>query len=163
MHHFAEIEQFYAQDIHTLEPLQRMVQYFGIALMTGKKEPIHILDDYNFNRAVFPEIISISEVISLHEVEPGYMSADGSFELQQLIKEFEYARLCRNDPQNAPLYHNLVQKAGTGGGNGCSNVLNGVLNAILKLPKSVFPATIRPPKSSCRCLTTPSILLNYRC
>lgn len=139
MNNFAEMEQFYVQDIHDLEPLQRMVQYFGMALMAGKKEPIHILDDYNFSRAVFPEIFNIADVISLHQVEPGYMSADGSLELHQLIKEIEYARLCRNDPQNATLYHRLVQKAGVGGGNGCSNVLNGVLHSILKLPKAIFP------------------------
>ena len=146
MYKFAEMEQYYSQDIHDLETYQRLQQYFGIAFMANRKEPIHMLDHMNFSRTVFPEIFKMAEVIRLHEIEPGYMSPDGSYELHQLIKEIEYARLCRNDPQNATLYHRLVQKAEVGGGNGCSNVINGVLNSILKLPKAIFPRSNAAPE-----------------
>jgi aspartate/methionine/tyrosine aminotransferase len=124
---------YYHQDTKHLEMYQRLIQYWS--MIFSHKENIHVLDNMNFNISIFPQIFEIDELISLHQIEPGYMSPDGHIELHELIREVEYTRLRKHHPERQSSMRRLIQEAGIGLGNGCSNVMNAVLNSILKLSK----------------------------
>jgi aspartate/methionine/tyrosine aminotransferase len=131
------MEQYYYRATERLEMYQRLIQYWS--MIFSRKENIFVLDNMNFNISIFPQIFEPAELFAFHQIEPGYMSPDGYTELNDLIRELEYARLVKSDPTKAAFFGRLVQEAGVGCGNGCSNVMNAVLNSILKLPEEDFP------------------------
>ncbi|EPY11135.1 aminotransferase class I/II-fold pyridoxal phosphate-dependent enzyme [Paenibacillus alvei] len=122
---------YYKDKFENLEMYQRLIQYWSI--LFDRRESMNILDNMNFNVHLFPEIFTMDEISALHQIEPGYTSPDGYTEMNALIRRLELARLLQNAPQRAEISHRLVEQAGIGCGNGCTNVMNGVINSILKL------------------------------
>jgi hypothetical protein len=91
-----------------------------------------ILDHMNFSKAIFPEAVSVDRLLSVLDLEPGYLSPDCSIELRDAVLAFEQARLRMSgcaDPNATADYFLGVD---VGIGNGCTNVVNGLLNAILE-------------------------------
>ncbi|MGB0386333.1 MAG: aminotransferase class I/II-fold pyridoxal phosphate-dependent enzyme [Ardenticatenaceae bacterium] len=140
------MEEYSYSDIQQLNMYQRLSLYFGTTFLLSQKLPIYLLDNANFTISVFPEIFSLTDVSKLHPIQPGYSTPDGVHELNLLIREVEYARLCKNAPERADTFRQLVDEAGVGCGNGCSNVINAVLNSILQLPTSIFPRNNLAPE-----------------
>lgn len=124
---------YYQQKNEHLEMYQRLIQYWS--MIFSRKENISVLDNMNFNISIFSQILKPEELSAFHQIEPGYTSPDGYTELNDIIRQVEYARLLKNDPSKADFFCQLVQTAGVGCGNGCTNVMNAVLNSVLKLSK----------------------------
>ena len=134
---------YYQKGFSTLEMYQMLIQYWNI--MFSRRNELYILDNMNFSRKVFPEIITIAELQALHEIEPGYISPDGFVEAHETIRHIERVRLLQNSLHNIDTIDKLVQQAGIGCGNGCSNVMNAILYAILKrFKESATPITGKP-------------------
>jgi len=134
---------YYNQDIKDLEMYQRLIQYWNIIF--DRREKIQVLDNMNFNRNIFPEIIKINELLYLNQIEPGYTSPDGYNEMNQLIRELERSRLLKNT-KNKKNVTNIVNNAGIGCGNGCTNVMNAVINSILKFTSQKFKNNNKIPE-----------------
>lgn len=134
---------YYNRPPQKLEMYQRLIQYWGMTFGCGEKR--YVLDNMNFNISIFPEIFSATEINLLHRIEPGYTSPDGWVELSLLIKELEIVRLAKNNPGQAAEIRKIIRDAGVGCGNGCTNVMNGVIRSIVKLSADRFANTnIKP-------------------
>ncbi|WP_025028676.1 aminotransferase class I/II-fold pyridoxal phosphate-dependent enzyme [Caldalkalibacillus mannanilyticus] len=122
---------YYQQDMEKLEMYQRLIQYWS--MIFDRRENIHVLDNMNFNINLFPEIFTMQDIASFHPIEPGYTSPDGYTELNELVRSLEYARLVKQAPERKETIQAMVSQAGVGCGNGCTNVMNGVIHSILKV------------------------------
>ncbi|MDQ0416181.1 aspartate/methionine/tyrosine aminotransferase [Croceifilum oryzae] len=127
------LNAYYNQDIEKLEMYQRLIQYWS--MMFDREKKIDVLDNMNFNNQLFPEIFTMKEIADFHPIEPGYTSPDGYTEMHNLIRALEYARLIKQEPHREEIAKSLVSRAGIGCGNGCTNVMNGVINSILKVKR----------------------------
>ncbi|MCP5050003.1 MAG: aminotransferase class I/II-fold pyridoxal phosphate-dependent enzyme [bacterium] len=135
---------YYNQQPDKLKRYQRLIQYWSMTF--GRGEQLHVLDNMNFNISIFPEIISFREIDSLHRLEPGYTSPDGDAELGRLIRELEFARLVKDNPDGADGIRDMVEKAGIGCGNGCTNVMYGVLNSVASFFERKYPNRAERPE-----------------
>lgn len=127
---------YYNNNFDELEMYQKLIQYWSFIF--DRRNDIHVLDNMNFNISLYPEIISMNDLMNFHQVEPGYTSPDGYTELNQVIRELEYARLEKWRPDQQELYRKFADQAGLGCGNGCTNVMSGVLHSILNVEKERF-------------------------
>lgn len=122
---------YYKQELDKLEMYQRLIQYWS--MIFDKRNCVNVLDNMNFNISVFSEVIRGQELEKFHKIEPGYTSPDGFTELNTLIRDFEYERLNKGVGHgNNNKIRKLVDEAGIGCGNGCTNVMNAVINSIIK-------------------------------
>ncbi len=107
---------------------QRLIQYFtSVAESNGQ-----YLDLINFNRTLYPEVISLQESEMLFEPEHGYGCPDGSTELADLIREYEKARARRyNHAIGVKVYdYSHFDWMGVGIGAGTTGVVNCLIPAI---------------------------------
>ena len=126
-----EYFRYYNKNDEALDMYQRLIQYWNIIF--DRKNSLNILDNMNFSKNVFDDILKISELNELSEIEPGYASPDSSSELSALIKSLETVRLIKaKDKRDRTSIEEFFEKCGVGCGNGCSNVMNGLLNSIYK-------------------------------
>lgn len=122
---------YYSEDFNKLEIYQRLIEYWSMIFV--KRSEFYVLDNMNFKESLFKEVITDYELLEFHKLEPGYTSPDGYSEMNQLIRDLEFARIMKcNGGYSYSLYKNLVHKAGIGCGHGCTNVMNAVLNSIIK-------------------------------
>jgi aspartate/methionine/tyrosine aminotransferase len=70
---------------------ERLIQYFSVVSQAGGTQ----LDLVNFNRDVYPEVVSLAESEALFTPEHGYGCPDGSAEMEGVIRAHERARLRR--------------------------------------------------------------------
>ena len=139
-----EFNPYYSKKIKNPEMYQKLIQYWSI--MFDKSLKAKPLDHMNFNMDIFPPPITLTEIEKIVKFEPGYASPDGSVELESLIKDLELARLNYVSPKRNRKNKELVKKAGIGAANGCTNVMNGLLNSIPKLSKTNFPRQSSQPE-----------------
>ncbi len=135
---------YYKKNIGQLEVYQKLIQYWS--MIFDKREEIYVLDNMNFNLSLFPEIITFNELSSFHSIEPGYTSPDGYTEMNMIIRDLEYQRLLVNNPEVGHQLKELITKAGVGCGNGCTNVMNAVVNSIIKLNQQESAKQIIDPE-----------------
>lgn len=135
---------YYSKNIEDLEMYQRLIQYWSIMFDESLKATA--MDHMNFDVDIFPPAITLTEIEKIVQFEPGYASPDGVVELGPLIRNLELTRLNHVDPKNKIKNKKLVDKAGLGAGHGCTNVMNGLLNSIPKLPKKIFPRQCDQPE-----------------
>ncbi len=131
-------------DLQRTDAYQRMIQYWGVVF--GRRNALAPLDCINFSLGHFPEVLRVSDVAAIHPLESGYASPDGGPELGALIRYFEYARLQRHSPHRERVNRALVEGAGVGCGAGTTGSIMGVMNAIARLPKGVFPRANDAPE-----------------
>lgn len=123
---------YYAQKTENLDLYQRLIQYWTLTF--DKSADVQVLDHMNFHSKVFPPAITLSEIEKATTFEAGYASPDGSIEVEPVIKYLELARLNKFRPAKPDVNKRVIDEAGVGAGNGTTNAMNGVLNAILRLP-----------------------------
>lgn len=131
-------------DLTRLDAYQRMIQYWGV--MFDRRNGLAPLDCMNFSLGHFPEVLRVADVAAIHALESGYASPDGGPELGALIRYVEFARLQRHSPHRERVNRALVEAAGLGCGTGTTGAIMGVMNAIARLPKSVFPRANDAPE-----------------
>ena len=125
---------YYKEELDKLEMYQRLIQYWS--MIFDRRNCVDVLDNMNFNISIFPEIISSEEMEAFHKIEPGYTSPDGFTELNVLIRDLEYARLTTGgNVAKSKKIRRFVNEAGIGCGNGCTNVMNAIVNSIIKFRK----------------------------
>jgi aspartate/methionine/tyrosine aminotransferase len=132
------------RDLQHMDAYQRMIQYWGV--MFDRRNGLAPLDCMNFSLGHFPEVLRVSDVAAIHALESGYASPDGGPELGALIRYVEYARLQRHSPHRERVNRALVEGAGVGCGAGTTGAIMGVMNAIARLPKRVFPRANDAPE-----------------
>lgn len=105
---------------------QRLIQYFGIVTEAGGE----YLDLINFNRGIFPEVISLSESELLFRPEHGYSCPDGSAEVADLVRRFETARARRFLGGQRVVAGSVPKGMAVGIGAGATGVMNCLVPAI---------------------------------
>ncbi|MDJ0724901.1 MAG: aminotransferase class I/II-fold pyridoxal phosphate-dependent enzyme [Prochloraceae cyanobacterium] len=90
------------------------------------------MDNVNYSAEVFPEVLSVPKLVSIFSPEPGYHSPDGSLEADSIVRRLEAARLQKAGLSEREAW-NRVFTAGVGLGNGCSNVICGLLRSMSEL------------------------------
>ena len=123
---------------------QRLIQYWSV--MFDPENNAIPIDHMNFDVKIYPPAITLTEIEQIIEFEPGYASPDGYIELGPLIRLLELTRLNRLNPHLKKRNERLVERAGLGAAHGCTNVMNGLLNSIPKLPKKIFPRQNKHPE-----------------
>lgn len=129
-----DVYLYYNRKFDELEMYQRLIQYWSMTF--GCEEEIHILDNMNFNISIFPPVVTATEIDLLQKVEPGYTSPDGYAEMNRLIRQLEYTRLVKQEPGRIATISRIVKEAGIGCGNGCTNVMNGILHTVSQLARA---------------------------
>ena len=127
-----------------MDPYPRMIQYRGV--MLDRRNGLAPLDCMNVSLRHFPEVLRVSDVAAIHRLESGYASPDGAPELGALIRYGDYARLQRHSPHRERVNRALVEGAGLGCGAGTTGAVTSVMNAIARLPRSVFPRANDAPE-----------------
>ncbi len=110
----------------TLNLYQRLIQYFSIVTEAGGE----YLDLINFNRGIFPEVISLNESELLFRPEHGYSCPDGSAEVADLVRRFETARARRFLAGQRIVAGSVPNGMAVGIGAGATGVMNCLVPAI---------------------------------
>jgi aspartate/methionine/tyrosine aminotransferase len=105
---------------------ERLIQYFSVVAEARGT----YLDLVNFNREIFPEVISLQESERLFEPEHGYGSPDASPELGDLIRHAETTRARRFLAATDDVRAFALDSAGAGMGAGATGVMNCLVPSI---------------------------------
>src|SRR5947207_1265750 len=114
---------------------QRLIQYFTIVTEIRGE----YLDLINFNRDIFPEVVSLQESECLFRPEHGYGCPDGSAEVGDLIRRFETARARRFLCAPGAFRASALDGVAVGIGAGATGVVNCLVPAIRDFFASQYP------------------------
>ena len=127
---------YYNQALDSLSLYQKLIQYWSV--LFDHRNELAILDNVNFSRHLFPQVIDAADILRRIEHEPGYTSPDASSELGHLIRELELTRLGRSQKALS-----MIGQCGLGVGNGTSNVIYNILRVITERSRRQM-ASARP-------------------